>query len=163
MAEDSNLPEKVTDKGVMPLTERELTYKLLRTQGMTAERAFERVFRDDPEWGAFFDELPSDPRKRTVEIRWAARELDQRKEMKQLQQAINTKVQDLAPLALDTMEQIMIESKSDKVRADVAIELLRQNVGSPDKRNEDAVNVQIVLGKDPNLGIIDGEVVDDRF
>ena len=163
MADASNLPEKVTDKGMMALTKRELDYKLLRTQGMTAERAFEKTFRDDPDWQEFFDNLPTKPRERAIEIRWAARALDQRKEMKQLQEKINERVKELAPVAMDTMEQIMIESKSDKVRADVAIELLRQNVGSPDKRNEDAVNVQIVLGKDPTLGVIDGEIVDDRF
>lgn len=163
MADASNLPEKVTDKGMMALTKRELDYKLLRTQGMTAERAFEKIFRDDPDWQEFFDTLPKKPRERAIEIRWAARALEQRKEMKQLQEKINERVKELAPVAMDTMEQIMIESKSDKVRADVAIELLRQNVGSPDKRNEDAVNVQIVLGKDPTLGVIDGEIVDDRF
>ena len=53
----------------------------------------------------------------------------------------------------------MVESKSDKVRGDVAIEVLRQNVGTPDKTDNN-VNVKVVFGNDPSE-IIEGQVVDD--
>lgn len=161
---DTNLP--ISSKDPMMLTQHHADYKTYRMSGMIAERAFEKAFQDDPEWFEFFDSLPTDPKKqreRQVKLRWAARELDQRKEMKQLQEAINARVTDLSTVALDTMEQIMVESKSDKVRADVAIEILRQNVGSPDKGGEGGLNIQVVVGKDPTLGVVDGEVVDDRF
>jgi hypothetical protein len=146
----------------MLLTQHEVDYKLARLQGMTAERAFERVFKDDPEWEEFFLELPEDPKKRKAEIRWAARELEKRKEMGELQKVINKRVADLANVALDTMEEILVEGKSEKVKAEVAIELLRQNVGNPDK-DQSNVNVQVVIGKDPMAGVVDGEVVDDRY
>lgn len=158
----SNLPEKVTSRTPMALTQREVDYKMSRLQGMTAERAFEKCFKDDPDWEEFFLELPEDQKKRKVEIRWAARELEKRKEMTQLQTVINHRVADLANVALDTIEEIMIEGKSEKVKAEVAIEVLRQNVGNPDK-DQSSVNVQVVIGKDPSAGVIDGEIVDDRY
>ena len=54
----------------------------------------------------------------------------------------------------------MVESKSDKVRGDVAIEVLRQNVGTPDKQGENNVSVKVVFGNDPSE-VVEGEVVDD--
>lgn len=159
----TNLPKRLEDKSAALLTEADVQYQADRIGGMVAERALEKNYKNDPEWGEFFETLPTKPQERKIALRWAARELEQRKEMKMLAQAMNKRVAELAPLALDTMEQIMVESKSDKVRADVAIELLRQNIGTPDKQDTNNTNITVVIGKDPNLGVIDGEIVDDRF
>lgn len=162
MNEDSNLPEKLQSKDLMTLTEAELNYQTLRAGGMPASKAFEKAFRNDPEWEDFFDNLPKG-KDGIAQIRWAARELDNRPEMKMLKQKVNERLADLSVVALDTLEELMVESKSDKVRGDVAIEVLRQNVGTPDKQGENNVSVKVVFGNDPSE-VIEGEVVDDdRF
>jgi len=156
--EDSNLPEKLQSKDLMTLTETELNYQTLRAGGMPASKAFEKAFRNDPEWEDFFDNLPKG-KDGLAQIRWAARELDNRPEMKMLKQKVNERLADLSVVALDTLEELMVESKSDKVRGDVAIEVLRQNVGTPDKTDNN-VNVKVVFGNDPSE-IIEGQIVDD--
>lgn len=158
MNEDSNLPEKLQSKDLMTLTEAELNYQTLRAGGMPASKAFEKAFRNDPEWEDFFDSLPKG-KDGIAQIRWAARELDNRPEMKMLKQKVNERLADLSVVALDTLEELMVESKSDKVRGDVAIEVLRQNVGTPDKTDNN-VNVKVVFGNDPSE-IIEGQIVDD--
>lgn len=158
MNEDSNLPEKLQSKDLMTLTEAELNYQTLRAGGMPASKAFEKAFRNDPEWEDFFDNLPKG-KDGLAQIRWAARELDNRPEMKMLKQKVNERLADLSVVALDTLEELMVESKSDKVRGDVAIEVLRQNVGTPDKTDNN-VNVKVVFGNDPSE-IIEGQIVDD--
>lgn len=165
MNEDSNLtesrealPEKLQSKDLMTLTETELNYQTLRAGGMPASKAFEKAFRNDPEWEDFFDNLPNG-KDGLAQIRWAARELDNRPEMKMLKQKVNERLADLSVVALDTLEELMVESKSDKVRGDVAIEVLRQNVGTPDKTDNN-VNVKVVFGNDPSE-IIEGQIVDD--
>lgn len=165
MNEDSNLtesrealPEKLQSKDLMTLTETELNYQTLRAGGMPASKAFEKAFRNDPEWEDFFDNLPKG-KDGLAQIRWAARELDNRPEMKMLKQKVNERLADLSVVALDTLEELMVESKSDKVRGDVAIEVLRQNVGTPDKTDNN-VNVKVVFGNDPSE-IIEGQIVDD--
>lgn len=158
MNEDSNLPEKLQSKDLMTLTEAELNYQTLRAGGMPASKAFEKAFRNDPEWEDFFDNLPKG-KEGVAQIRWAARELDNRPEMKMLKQKVNERLADLSVVALDTLEELMVESKSDKVRGDVAIEVLRQNVGTPDKTDNN-VNVKVVFGNDPSE-IIEGQVIDD--
>ena len=142
----------------MTLTETELNYQTLRAGGMPASKAFEKAFRNDPEWEDFFDNLPKG-KDGLAQIRWAARELDNRPEMKMLKQKVNERLADLSVVALDTLEELMVESKSDKVRGDVAIEVLRQNVGTPDKTDNN-VNVKVVFGNDPSE-IIEGQIVDD--
>lgn len=163
MDKDSKLPSKITDKTPMLLTESELNYQTLRAGGMPASRAFEKAFSNDPEWTDFFANLPRGAKEAKAEIRWAARELDSRPEMKMLKNKVNERLADLSTVALDTLEELMVESKSDKVRGDVAIEVLRQNVGTPDKQGENNVSVKVVFGNDPSE-VVEGEVVDDdRF
>ena len=77
-----------------------------------------------------------------------------------LKNKVNERLADLSTVALDTLEELMVESKSDKVRGDVAIEVLRQSVGTPDKQGENNVSVKVVFGNDPSE-VIEGEVVDD--
>ena len=160
MDKDSKLPSKITDKTPMLLTESELNYQTLRAGGMPASRAFEKAFSNDPEWTDFFANLPRGAKEAKAEIRWAARELDNRPEMKMLKNKVNERLADLSTVALDTLEELMVESKSDKVRGDVAIEVLRQNVGTPDKQGENNVSVKVVFGNDPSE-VVEGEVVDD--
>lgn len=160
MDKDSKLPSKITDKTPMLLTESELNYQTLRAGGMPASRAFEKAFSNDPEWTDFFANLPRGAKEAKAEIRWAARELDSRPEMKMLKNKVNERLADLSTVALDTLEELMVESKSDKVRGDVAIEVLRQNVGTPDKQGENNVSVKVVFGNDPSE-VVEGEVVDD--
>ncbi len=163
MDKDSKLPSKITDKTPMLLTESELNYQTLRAGGMPASRAFEKAFSNDPDWTDFFANLPRGAKEAKAEIRWAARELDSRPEMKMLKNKVNERLADLSTVALDTLEELMVESKSDKVRGDVAIEVLRQNVGTPDKQGENNVSVKVVFGNDPSE-VVEGEVVDDdRF
>lgn len=163
MDKDSKLPSKITDKTPMLLTESELNYQTLRAGGMPASRAFEKAFSNDPDWTDFFANLPRGAKEAKAEIRWAARELDSRPEMKMLKNKVNERLADLSTVALDTLEELMVESKSDKVRGDVAIEVLRQNVGTPDKQGENNVSVKVVFGNDPSE-VIEGEVIDDdRF
>lgn len=126
---------------------------------MPASKAFEKAFSNDPDYTDFFANLPSNEKQAKAEIRWAARELDNRPEMKMLKQKVNERLADLSVVALDTLEELMVESKSDKVRGDVAIEVLRQNVGTPDKTDNN-VNVKVVFGNDPSE-IIEGQIVDD--
>ena len=154
MDKDSKLPSKITDKTPMLLTESELNYQTLRAGGMPASRAFEKAFSNDPEW------TERGAKEAKAEIRWAARELDSRPEMKMLKNKVNERLADLSTVALDTLEELMVESKSDKVRGDVAIEVLRQNVGTPDKQGENNVSVKVVFGNDPSE-VVEGEVVDD--
>ncbi len=161
MSEATNLPEKMQSRDVMLLTDTELNYQTLRAGGMPAARAFEKAFSNDPEWEDFFDNLP-DGKQRQAEIRWAARELDNRPEMKMLRSKVNERLVDLSTVALDTLEELMVESKSDKVRGDVAIEVLRQNVGTPDKQGDNNISVKVVFGNDPSE-VIEGEVEDDRY
>lgn len=158
MSEATNLPDKLQSKDLMLLTETELNYQTLRAGGMPASKAFEKAFRNDPEWEDFFDNLPKG-KDGIAQIRWAARELDNRPEMKMLKSKVNERLADLSVVALDTLEELMVESKSDKVRGDVAIEVLRQNVGTPDKTDNN-VNVKVVFGNDPSE-IIEGQVIDD--
>lgn len=158
MSEATNLPDKLQSKDLMLLTETELNYQTLRAGGMPASKAFEKAFRNDPEWEDFFDNLPKG-KEGVAQIRWAARELDNRPEMKMLKSKVNERLADLSVVALDTLEELMVESKSDKVRGDVAIEVLRQNVGTPDKTDNN-VNVKVVFGNDPSE-IIEGQVIDD--
>lgn len=156
----TNLPEKLDKREPMLLTNSELNYQTLRASGMPAYKAFEKAFSNDPDWQDFFKNLPKKANLAKAEIRWAARELDRRPEMKMLRSKVNEKLADMSSLALDTLEELMVEGKSEKVRGDVAIEILRQNVGSPDKNGDNNVNIKVVFGNDPSE-IVEGEVVDD--
>jgi len=156
MKQDKDVPIK---RGSLTLTRKELDYQVKRTSGTPADKALEEAFSGDPEWEDFFDSLPSDPRQRRIRLKWAARKLDSKPEMAILREKVNERVVELNPLALDTLEEIMIESKSDKVRADAAIEILRQNVGSPEKREETNTEVKIVFGNDPADMIVNGEII----
>ena len=104
MDKDSKLPSKITDKTPMLLTESELNYQTLRAGGMPASRAFEKAFSNDPEWTDFFANLPRGAKEAKAEIRWAARELDSRPEMKMLKNKVNERLADLSTVALDTLE-----------------------------------------------------------
>lgn len=165
LEQQKGLPKKL-EKTPILLTASELNYQTLRAGGMPARKAFEKAFKNDPSYADFFDSLSPRQQERDVSIRWAARELENRKEMKMLREKVNEKLLDLAPVALDTLEELMIESKSDKVRGDVAIEILRQNVGSPDK-SDNSVEVKVVFGQEPtdiieNEEVIEGEIVDGQ-
>lgn len=158
---DTNLPDRIKQKDPILLTVNELKYQTLRAEGMPAYRAFEKCFSNDPNYQDLFENLPVKPADRKAEIRWAARELDKRPEMGMLRSKVNERLSEMAPLALDTLEELMVEGKSEKVRGDVAIEILRQNVGSPDKADNN-VNVKVVFGND-NSDAIEGEIIDDRY
>lgn len=95
-------------------------------------------------------------------LRRKAHQLLQSKKIKLLKEKYLERVQSMGNTALDVLEEIMIDGSSEKVRAEVAIEMLRHNIGNPEKDANNGTSIVVMIGSNPaqvNTEIIEGEVV----
>ena len=94
-------------------------------------------------------------------LRRKAYNIMRQRKIKVLTEHYQERMARMGDVALDTLEELMVEGRSEKVRADVAIEVVRHNLGNPDKDKSGNQNVVIMIGTDPSQQIkVGGEIID---
>lgn len=154
--------------GELTLTEQDISFVAAKSQGLNSMDALIQAYPDDSEIQQWADMRNSDDgREREyakLMLRKKANLVNHRRPVEVLTQHYQERIIQMGEIALDTMEEIMIEGRSEKVRADVAIEVARQNIGNPDKDKSGNQNVIIMIGSDPAQqirvdNVMEGEVV----
>lgn len=147
-----------TDDTELQLTEQDAAFVLERKAGTPSIDAVAIAFKDDKEIKeAIRLRESSDPKDREqgkLILRRKAANLNRQHKIQVLTSKLTERMQRMGDVALDTLEELMIEGKSEKVRADIAIEVSRQNLGNPDKSETGQQNVIIMIGKDPSQQIM---------
>lgn len=156
--------------GEYELTQQDAVFVAERTAGKSSVDALLIAYEDDEqvqEWVKLSESKNARDREYgKLMLRKKARAINNRRGVKVLTEKYQERMAQLGDIALDTLEELMVEGKSEKVRGDVAIEVARQNLGNPDRDRGGNQNVVIMIGSDPSQSIrvnndpIDGEVID---
>ena len=136
------------------LTEQDVAFVAAKAQGLTAIDALIQVYPKDKlikQWAE--DRDSEDPKTREyakLMLRRKANVMSRRRSVEVLTEHYQNRMQQMGETALDTLEELMVEGKSEKVRADVAIEVTRHNLGNPDKdQTKGAETVVVIIGEPP--------------
>ena len=164
------MADEVVTTSEYELTQQDAVFVAERTAGKNSVDALIIAYEGDPqieEWVALRDSKDRKDREfAKLMLRKKARALMNRRGIKVLTEKYQDRMAQLGDIALETLEELMVEGSSEKVRGDVAIEVARQNLGNPDKDKGGNQNVVIMIGSDPSQAIrvnnepIEGEVVD---
>lgn len=75
------------------------------------------------------------------------------------------KMEEFSLLSLDTATELVQHARSEKVRADLAVEGIRHKIGSPTTKIavQESKTVILQFGEPPKGDILEGEVVDDAL
>lgn len=144
-----------SDNNELALTEQDIAFVAAKTQGLTAIDALIEVYGDErsdiQEWAE--GRNSDDPKVREYSklmLRREAHSLTRRRPIQVLTEHYQERMKHMGETALDTLEELMLEGKSEKVRADVAIEVTRHNLGNPDKDQTGGIDtVVVVIGEPP--------------
>ena len=162
-----NLPDVKTSSSI---TVEDTNFVIAKESGMSSINALVQAYQSDEDI-QMYAELRDDKNKKTRDyaslmLRRKAYDKIRTKKISLLTDHYKQRITSLGNVALDTLEEIMVDGSSEKVRAEVAIEMLRHNVGSPDRNEKNDTNVVVMIGTNPaNTAVrtvIDGEVVDER-
>ncbi len=164
------MADEVARTGEYELTQQDAVFVAERTAGKSSVNALLIAYADDEqvqEWAALSESKNGRDREYgKLMLRKKARALNSRRGVKVLSEKYQERMAQLGDIALDTLEELMVEGKSEKVRGDVAIEVARQNLGTPEKEKGGNQNVVIMIGNDPSQAVrvnnepIEGEVID---
>lgn len=159
---DNSLVEKPDSRLVI----QDAAFVLAKTEGKSSVDALIESYPDDETVIKMVEMRNSENYKdrnyANLILRRKAHQLLQSKKIKLLKEKYLERVQSMGNTALDVLEEIMIDGSSEKVRAEVAIEMLRHNIGNPDKDAGGGTQVVVMIGSNPaqvNTEIIEGEVV----
>lgn len=158
-----NLPVETPDSR---LSVQDAAFVLAKTEGMSSIDALIEAYPDDEVVKTMKplrdSENYKDRNYANLILRRKAHQLMQSKKIKLLKEKYLERVQSMGNTALDVLEEIMIDGSSEKVRAEVAIEMLRHNIGNPDKDAGGGTSVVVMIGSNPakvQSQVIEGEVV----
>lgn len=150
----SDVPATTQDNELV-LTEQDAIFVLEKNSGRSAIDAVVIAYKDTDEKVRRAAELrESEDRKERetgkLMLRRIAHMLVRRHKIQVLNEKLVERMHQMGDTALDTLEELMIEGNSEKVRADVAIEVARHNLGNPDKdQTRDVATVVVVIGEPP--------------
>lgn len=150
-----------------PVTPQEKLFIKLISKGVKRSEAFREAYPEHHAVKRFMDvrKLPNDPQNRIDRQRTASTVIQLAKDKlqtKHIQSAMVTyqkKMDEFSDLALTTAIDLVENAKSEKVRADLAIEGIRHRVGSPVQKMQVQQQQDIVItfgGRHPN-DVIDVE------
>lgn len=143
-----------TDNNELSLTEQDIAFVAAKSQGLNSIDALIQAYPEDEqiqEWALLRDDINGKTRDYAkLMLRKKAHLITRRRPVEVLTQHYKNRIVQMGETALDTLEELMIEGKSEKVRADVAIEVTRHNVGSPDKQEQNNQStVVVIIGEPP--------------
>lgn len=172
----SDTPAKVDDVIPQQLTAEDRVFVSLLEQGFTKPQAYIEAYRDnktvqkhlinirkgsaymDREAPMFYSEEGKLARRRALasknQLGQLAREKARTKKIRMAFKTFVSRMEDLAVDALDVVEDIMLEGRSEKVRADLAIRMIEHQTGQPTIKQINQTNNEIVITV--------GEAPDDR-
>lgn len=138
----------------LTLTEQDVAFVAAKSQGLSSMDALIQAYPEDEqiqEWAVLRDDINGKTRDYAkLMLRKKANSVTRRRAVEVLSEHYKNRIVQMGETALDTLEELMIEGKSEKVRADVAIEVTRHNVGSPDKNQDNTQStVVVVIGEPP--------------
>lgn len=164
------MANEVVKTGEYELTQQDALFVAERTAGKNSVDALLVAYSDDEEiqsWEALRNSANRADREHgKLMLRKKARAVMSRRGVKVLAEKYQERMEQLGDIALETLEELMVEGSSEKVRGDIAIEVSRQNLGNPDKEKGGGQNVVIMIGSDPANSVvvdnepIEGEVID---
>lgn len=145
----------INDEGnELVLTEQDIAFVAAKAQGLSNIDALIDAYPHHPrvkEWATMRDS--DDPKLREqgkLMLRRMAHMIQRRRPVTVLSEHYQRRIAQMGETALDTLEELMLEGKSEKVRADVAIEVTRHNLGNPDKdQTKGAETVVVIIGEPP--------------
>lgn len=143
------------DNQEFALTEQDVAFVAAKAGGMTAIDALIHVYGDErpdiQEWAQNRNSEDAKTREYAkLMLRREANNITRRRPVQVLAEHYQNRIIQMGETALDTLEELMIEGKSEKVRADVAIEVTRHNLGNPDKdQTKDLGSVVVIIGEPP--------------
>lgn len=146
-----------TQNSELVLTEQDAVFVAEKTAGRSSVDALLTAYPDNKQYQEWKGLAESKDRKDReygkLMLRRAAYAVGKRRAVKVLAEKYRERMMAMGDTALDVLEEIMLEGSSEKVRADVAIEVTRQNLGNPDKSDQGQQNVIIMIGSDPSQQI----------
>ena len=149
-----------------PVTAEEKHFISLVGRGMKRSKAFREAFPTHKHVLARAEaKTPEEKRVMNQRIVQASKDRLQSKHIQSAMQQYNKKMEVFTDKAVDTAIDLVEHARSEKVRADLAIEGMRHRVGTPVQKVQvqEEKNVILTFGtphKDDKDDIIDGEVVD---
>lgn len=144
-----------TGNNELVLTEQDVAFVAAKAGGMTAIDALIHVYGDERpdimEWAEARNSQDGKTREYAkLMLRREAHNVTRRRPVQVLSEHYQQRIIQMGETALDTLEELMVEGKSEKVRADVAIEVNRHNLGNPDKQDSGGQStVVVVIGEPP--------------
>lgn len=152
-------------KELRQLTEGDKTFIKLHQAGEKRSTAFRKSYPEHPTVIAWDKSYPNThERQRLSES--IAQLAKQKLRSKYIQRALTTymeRMEEFSALSLETATELVQNARSEKVRADLAIEGIRHKVGTPVQKVavQEQKTVYLTFAK-PNEGdIIEGEVAED--
>lgn len=144
----------MTGASELVLTKRDALFVSERAAGSSSVEALITAYRDDEVVKELIVLTESKERKdreyAKAMLRRTAWKVSKRRGVKVLTDKYTERMQQMGDVALETLEELMVEGTSEKVRADVAIEVTRHNLGSPDKdRSSEVQQVIVIIGEPP--------------
>lgn len=146
------------------LTPEDKAFIKLIGDGMKKAPAFREAYPNHPSVVKWRNSEPGSPdRRRAIElIIYAAKNKLQAKYMQPAVKTYTESMERFSDLSLETAIELVQNARSEKVRADLAIEGIRHKVGTPVTKvsvQEDK-KVIITFGKPPEKKVIEGEEFD---
>lgn len=139
------------------LTQEDALFVAEKTAGRSSVDALLIAYPQNKEYQEWAAKAKSEDRKEReygkLMLRRAAYAVTKKRKIKVLAEHYRERMQAMGDTALDVLEEIMVDGVSEKVRADIAIEVTRQNLGNPDKSEQGQQNVVIMIGTDPSQQI----------
>lgn len=147
-----------------PVTAEEKHFISLIGRGMKRTKSFREAFPNHPTVQAY--KAASTPEERTrigASINRLTKDKIQTKHMQNAMIQYNKKMEVFTDKAVDTAIDLVENARSEKVRADLAIEGMRHRVGTPVQKVQvqQEKNVILSFGAPHADDIIDGEIVDE--
>ncbi len=148
------IPQKLTDE--------DKEYIKLLEAGAKKAPAFRTAYPNHPAVRKWFLSEPGSPdRQRAAELVWAAAK--NKLQAKYMQGAIvsyQDSMERFSNLSLETATDLVKNARSEKVRADLAIEGIRHKIGTPVQKVAVKEEKTVILTFDTPPPVVDGEVVD---
>ncbi len=152
---------------MLKLTDGDKTYIKLTEEGEKPSAAFRVAYPEHDAVKFWHLTVPGTPERQKARevLADAAKNKLQAKYIKNALMTYQDKMEEFSALSLETATDLVKNARSEKVRADLAIEGIRHKVGSPTVKiaSQESKVVHITFGeppKDPNA-IIEGEVVSE--
>lgn len=141
--------------------------RLVQT-GMNRSKAYRLSHPDHPTVVKYIDavktEAPAEEKRRLSQsVTQLAKDKLQTNHIQSALTTYTKKMEDMADDSLVVLHDILLNGRSEKVRADIGMEFVRHRVGTPTQKVQvsEEKNITITFGDPHPEDIIEGEVLDD--